>query len=99
MQGFACKTCSITVKGKSEDAQDCTGDFPFWNCCNCAAVHAGWSGWERRACPQCRGRDDKVSELSGDCVNAMIAGREFRKCHCLPVRYDERIHLRPTWLT
>ena len=73
-RGFGCKTCSITVTGKSEDPQDCTGDFPFWNCCNCAAVHAGWSGWERRACPQCRGRDDKVPELSagGDCVTAIV---------------------------
>ncbi len=56
----SCKSCDIPVASKSTAVDVCAGDYPWWNCCNCASSKSGWAGWDRRACPQCRQRDVKV---------------------------------------
>ena len=56
MSQYKCKSCNRAVT-KSTAPDDCSGDYPWWNCCNCATVKSGWAGWKRRACPQCRQRD------------------------------------------
>jgi len=60
MSHYSCKSCDIPVAGKSTAVDVCAGDYPWWNCCNCASSKSGWAGWDRRACPQCRQRDVKV---------------------------------------
>jgi hypothetical protein len=79
MSGYKCKSCSTPVIGKSTTASDCSGDFPWWNCCNCASSKSGWSGWPRRACPQCRQRDEAAGNVAENASVANEAALAKRK--------------------
>ena len=78
MAQYKCKSCGMAVAGHSTAADVCAGDYPFWSCCNCASTHGGWAGWGRRACTQCRQRDEQV--------------RAPRACAFLPVPAPWRSH-------
>lgn len=63
MSQYKCKSCNRAVT-KSSAPDDCSGDYPWWNCCNCATVKSGWAGWKRRACAQCRQRDAEAGDAA-----------------------------------
>ena len=91
MSEYKCNVCQVMVTRNSADDKHCAGDYPWWNCCNCAATKNGWAGWNRRACEQCRQRDLLV------CVHASIRAIEqmalwelVRVCVCACVRRNAR---------
>ena len=63
MSQYKCKACNRAVT-KSSAPDDCSGDYPWWNCCNCATLKSGWAGWKRRACAQCRQRDAEAGDAA-----------------------------------
>mmetsp|Transcript_6528 Transcript_6528/g.5725 ORF Transcript_6528/g.5725 Transcript_6528/m.5725 type:complete len:210 (+) Transcript_6528:244-873(+) len=69
MTQYACSACSVPVVAKSANSGDCAGDFPWWQCCNCATTKNGWAGWNRRACPQCRRRDSQEGNAAAVAVD------------------------------
>mmetsp|Transcript_29161 Transcript_29161/g.66090 ORF Transcript_29161/g.66090 Transcript_29161/m.66090 type:complete len:91 (-) Transcript_29161:131-403(-) len=53
----ACQQCGVPVICGSPQANECSGDYPWWSCCVCAA-RMGWRGWQERACQRCRSKTD-----------------------------------------